>query len=314
MSSRNLPLAPACPPPATPGLPRRRSFGVVLPTFPQSRPDWSVLPAEIAASEAAGASAFWACDHLLWHGPVLECFTALAIAATSTRDAVIGSAVVQLPLRSTAAVARAAASLQSLSDGRFVLGVGAGIHEGEYRLAGADFGRRGHDLDEAVGRLRELWASSEGPYAMLPEAGRIPVWVGGASDAARKRAARTGDGWIPMFLGPDRLRVAFEHLAAETASAGRPADAVTKALLVFVSVGPDRAAARSQGLGWMSTLYRLPPEKFERHLIAGEPGEVADGLAALHDAGADHLCLFVADDRPSRQIELLAPHVAGAAA
>lgn len=312
MSSKNLPLTPARPALATSG-PRRRSFGVVLPTFPQGHPDWSVLPAEIAAAEAAGASAFWACDHLLWHGPVLECFTALAIASTATREAVIGSAVLQLPLRSTAAVARAAASLQSLSGGRFVLGVGAGIHEGEYQAAGADFERRGHDLDRAVDRLRELWAS-EAPYALLPETGRIPIWVGGASDAARRRAARAGDGWIPMFLGPDRLRAAFEQLAAETAIAERPADAVSRAVLVFVSVDPDREAARSRGLGWMSTLYRLPPAKFERHLLAGEPGEVADGLAALHDAGADHLCLFVADDRPSRQIELLAPHVAGAAA
>lgn len=285
-----------------------------MPTFPQGPPDWSVLPHEIVAAEAAGASALWACDHLLWHGPVLECLTTLAVAATTAREAVIGSAVLQLPLRSTAAVARAAASLQSLSGGRLVLGVGAGIHEGEYAAAGGEFARRGSDLDRAVVELRELWATTDPSYAMLPCPGRIPIWVGGSSDAARRRAARLGDGWIPMFLSGDRLRVAYERLAQESLAAGRDPGAVSRALLVFVSVDRDRAAARARGLEWVATLYGLPPAKFERHIVAGEPGEVADGLAALTGAGADHLCLFVADDHPARQLELLAPRLAGATA
>lgn len=281
-----------------------------MPTFPQGAPDWSVLPVELAAAEAAGAAAVWACDHLLWRGPLLECFTALVVAATVTRKAAIGSAVLQLPLRSSAVVARTAASLQSLSGGRLVLGVGAGVHDGEFDLVGASFRQRGRDLDRAIARVRELWRVTDPPYAMLPAAGAIPVWVGGSSDAARRRAARLGDGWIPMFLGADRLRVAFDQLAAESVDAGRPADAVRRAFLVFVSVDADREVARSRGLAWMSSLYGLPAGKFERHLVAGEPGDVADALASLHDAGADHLCLFVADDRPSRQLELLAPRLA----
>ena len=165
-----------------------RGLGLVLPTFPQHRttlPDAEELGATCRAAEDAGAAALWACDHLFWHGPALEAMTALAVAATATRRAAIGTCVLQLPLRHPPAVAKQAAALQHLSGGRMVLGVGVGTHRGEYDAAGVDFATRGRRLDEGIATLRRAWASpGDGSYAQLPAPAPVPVWVGGSSEAA----------------------------------------------------------------------------------------------------------------------------------
>jgi alkanesulfonate monooxygenase SsuD/methylene tetrahydromethanopterin reductase-like flavin-dependent oxidoreductase (luciferase family) len=280
-------------------------IGLILPTFPQARP----LSAETVLSsarraEAAGVGALWASDHLFWHGPNLECFTALAVAATATHRCALGTAVLQLPLRQPAAVAKAAGSLQMLSRGRFILGVGAGIHEGEFLAAGADYHHRGRILDDGIAAVRRAWARTEGDYPQLPSAPPVPIWVGGSSPAALRRAAASADGWIPMFLGPDKLAAAYAALDEELAVRGRSPQKVTRAVIAFVSVGSGHEA-RDRGLAWMSRLYRLPAGKFARHLVWGEPEACASQLRLLSDAGAEHVALFVADDDPVPHVEAL---------
>jgi alkanesulfonate monooxygenase SsuD/methylene tetrahydromethanopterin reductase-like flavin-dependent oxidoreductase (luciferase family) len=101
-----------------------------------------------------------------------------------------------------------------------------------------------------------------------------------------------------MFLSPDALRSRYRQLDAEVVLAGRrPAD-VTCALLVFLRTHRRGDVARQEGLAWMSSLYRQPQERLERHIVAGEPGECVDRLREYVDAGVQHLCLFVADDNP----------------
>jgi len=282
------------------------TVGLVLPTFPQSgRLDAGLLRATVADADALGVDALWACDHLFWHGPVLEALTTLAVAAGTGTGCTLGTAVLQLALRDPAVVAKAVASLQELSGGRLVLGVGAGAHEGEFAAAGADFARRGATLDAALDELARLWAPGDERYAQRPAPERVPIWVGGSGDPAVRRAARRGDGWIPMFLSPDALRSRYRQLDAEIVLAGRqPAD-VTRSVLLFVRTGPDGAVARRQGLAWMSSLYGLPEARLDRHLVAGEPAACVERLAAYAEAGAEHLCLFVADDDPVPHIDAL---------
>ena len=281
---------------------RRGPLGLVLPTFPQNGAVCEEIPGVARGAEQVGAAALWACDHLFWRGPVLECFTALTLAAAATSEVAIGTGVLQLPMRSPAVVAKTAASLQQVSGGRFVLGVGVGVHAGEYEAAGARFGGRGRALDAGIDRVRDLWARNGGDYPMLPQPSPVPVWVGGSSAAARRRAALRGDGWMPMFFGPADLRVQYDLLAEELAAAGRPADSVRRALLVFVACDESYSgAAREKGLDWLSSLYGLPPRAFERHLLAGSAVECAEQVAAFRDAGAEHVCIFVADDRPLEQ-------------
>jgi len=231
--------------------------------------------------------------------------TTLAVAATMTTTPTLGTCVLQLPLRTPDAVAKQATALQLLSEGRFVLGLGVGSHEPEYRRAGADFSRRGRSMDEGLAALRRAWRMPDtagraetgdragDDYVQAPPSARVPLWFGGSSSAARRRAAAEGDGWVPLFLAPDEYREALEALRLESAHAGRARDAVEAAVVVFACVGDDAEAPR-QGAAWLSQLYRLPPKAFHRHLVAGSPDACAASLQRYADAGARHIIVMVA--------------------
>ena len=287
--------------PATPPGP----IGLVLPTFAQDTvPPWAAPPGRSGAgptdpiahlasvcadSEQLGADALWACDHLFWHGPSLEPMTALAIAATATDTATLGTCVIQLPLRQAPVVAKQAASLQTLTRGRFILGVGVGSHAGEYEQAGLDYHARGRQLDAGIAELRRSWASGHGVtagdtsatgperYRQLPEPPAIPVWVGGSSEAALRRAATLADGWMPLFLNPTEYRGPIERLGKEIDRAGRPADAVTPSIVLFVSIDDDpiagdQAGHRMDGLAVRHPGQGLRTSHRQRDRRRGRPG------------------------------------------
>jgi alkanesulfonate monooxygenase SsuD/methylene tetrahydromethanopterin reductase-like flavin-dependent oxidoreductase (luciferase family) len=325
--------------PATPPGP----IGLVLPTFVQETvPRWAEPPlrsggrgspdpgpvqpgatplAELTgvctAAEQLGADALWACDHLFWHGPSLESMLSLTVAAMATTTATLGTCVVQLPLRQAPAVAKQAATLQTLSQGRFILGVGGGSHAGEYDQAGKEYRTRGRQLDAGIEELRRSWATGLGVtsgdieaggrlrYRQLPEPEPIPVWVGGSSEAALRRAAILADGWMPLFVPPVEYRQALERLGKEIDRAGRPADAVTPSIVLFVSVDDDPVRGSKKGTGWMSSLYGIPAKAFERHIVSGTAAEVAEVVTTYRRAGAEHVAVYVTEDQPLEQFERL---------
>ena len=116
-------------------------------------------------AEATGADSLWAVDHLYWPHPIGEALTTLAVARVTTTRPLLGTCVLQLPLRPSSVVAKQATALQLLSGGRFVLGLGVGIHEPEYMRAGVDYHRRGRLMDEGVAGLRRAWAGPATPEA-----------------------------------------------------------------------------------------------------------------------------------------------------
>ncbi len=307
-------------------------IGLILPTFLQdTTPAWPEEPVPVGGAhcdlasvsrqaEQLGASALWACDHVFWHGPCLECMVALTVAATATERVTIGTCVVQLPLRQASVVAKQAASLQTLSGGRMILGVGVGSHPGEYDEAGVDYHTRGRLLDAGITELRRSWASGEVPsggaepadtasgasrYRQLPAPRAIPVWAGGSSEAALRRAATLADGWMPLFLSPTAYGEATERLAKEVDRAGRKPDEVTPAMVLFVSIDDDPALARGRGTSWMSSLYGIPAKAFERHLVSGTAAEVAEVVSVFQAAGARHVAVYVTADQPIDQFERL---------
>ncbi len=314
-------------PPASPdaGAPAVRGGpqGLVHPTFPQRSgglPGAAALAEISAAAERAGAGGLWACDHLFWHGPLLEVFAALAVAATATTRATIGTCVLQLPLRAPAAVAKQAASLQHLSGGRFVLGVGAGSRRGEFEAAGVDFATRGGALDAGIDRLRGAWgalgpgndeggARENATYRQLPVPTPVPLWVGGSNEAALRRAARAGDGWVPLFLDPEEYRSALGRLDKEAERAGRDPAELSRAIVAFVSVGGNDAAER--GLEWMSSLYGIPARAFANRLVAGSPRTCARTLERYLEAGAQHVVVRITADDPLVPFGILAQEFAG---
>jgi alkanesulfonate monooxygenase SsuD/methylene tetrahydromethanopterin reductase-like flavin-dependent oxidoreductase (luciferase family) len=247
-------------------------------------------------AEATGADSLWAVDHLYWPHPIGEALTTLAVAAVTTTKPLLGTCVLQLPLRPSSVVAKQATALQLLSGGRFVLGLGVGIHEPEYVRAGVDYHRRGQLMDEGVAGLRLAWAGPDAggaDYVQEPASAPVPLWFGGSSDAARKRAAVVGDGWVPLFLAPDEYGPALAALRRETAEAGRDPEAVQAGVVVFACVGEDDRAP-VEGAEWLSDLYRLPTKAFQRHLVAGSPETCAAALDRYAEAGARHILVMVA--------------------
>jgi alkanesulfonate monooxygenase SsuD/methylene tetrahydromethanopterin reductase-like flavin-dependent oxidoreductase (luciferase family) len=260
-----------------------------------------------SAAEDAGAAGVWASDHLFWNVPVGECLTTIAVAAAATRTAAVGTCVLQLPLRAPAAVAKQAAALQLLSGGRFVLGVGVGSHPGEYQLAGAPFHTRGKALDAGIAVLHAAWATAgrRSDYCLEP-APAVPLWVGGSSPAAIRRAAAVGDGWVPLFVSPNELASSLAELEKATAAAGRSFGSVFPAVVMVATVGDDTATARAAGTQWLATLYGLPAKAFHRHLVAGPAEHCALAAARYMSAGAAHVIVLVADDDVLGQFRALA--------
>lgn len=143
----------------------------------------------------------------------LDPFTALAFVAAVSEHLQLQTNILVLPYRNPFITAKAAATLQVLSGGRFILGVGAGYQREEFDALGVDFRRRGALCDEALDTMRQIWrggvivregigfnATGNEPRPAVDPPPRI--WIGGSSDKALDRAARAGDGWCPFFSVP----------------------------------------------------------------------------------------------------------------
>lgn len=173
------------------------------------------------ALERAGADACWVTDHpapsaewLHANGhDALDPFTALAFVAAATSRLQLHTNIVVLPYRNPFVTAKAAATLQVLSGGRLILGVGGGYQKGEFAALGVDFHQRGALFDEALEVLRLAWGggavvkqgrtfNAAGNEPRPAPAPQPRVWIGGGSDRAVERAARFGDGWCPFFAAP----------------------------------------------------------------------------------------------------------------
>jgi probable F420-dependent oxidoreductase len=174
-----------------------------------------------AALEAAGVDACFITDHPApdaeWLNSVghdaLDPFAGLAFVAAQSRKLLLHTNIVVLPYRSPFVTAKAAATVQVLSGGRLILGVGVGYQKSEFDALGVDFRRRGALTDDYLQVIRQAWAGGAvtakglGFRAASNEARPVPrpqppIWVGGASGKALERAARWADGWSPFYANP----------------------------------------------------------------------------------------------------------------
>jgi probable F420-dependent oxidoreductase len=170
--------------------------------------------------------------------PMPDPLELLAFFAALTTNLRFGTAVVVAPLHSPAVLAKRAATLDRLSDGRFMLGLGIGWQREEYTAVGAAFSQRGARLEESIAAMRALWADSpatfEGQFTSFravhsephPINGTVPIVLGGNSDAAVTRAARVADGWFPYAISADEFvqqADVFRAAAVDGARAEAPA-------------------------------------------------------------------------------------------
>jgi alkanesulfonate monooxygenase SsuD/methylene tetrahydromethanopterin reductase-like flavin-dependent oxidoreductase (luciferase family) len=202
-----------------------------------------------------------------------------------------------LPLRHPVLVARQLATIAQLAPGRLTFGVGIGGEDRhEIEICGVDPKTRGRRMDECVQVLRSLADGTpvtfDGEFFSLQDAlivpapsPRIPVIVGGRSDAAVSRAARLGDGWLGIWVSPRRYATVRDHITREATEAGRDLSGFEHALNVWCGFAATREAAREPLATQMQDFYQMPFEPFERYSPCGTPGDVAEFLSPYVEAG-----------------------------
>src|SRR4030095_13313215 len=210
--------------------------------------------------ERSGLDSLWLSDRLSSPTPVPEVMTTPAALAARTSRLKFGPSVVVLPYRTPVVAAKEMATVDWLSRGRFFPAVGVGVElPREFEASGVVFRERGRRTDEAIRVIRLLWTQDEVTFqgefykldriTLLPKPWQTPppIWIGGKSEAAQKRTARLGDGWMPSFITPDEFRVGVERVQDLAAAEQRaiPADHFGTLVNFALADTPQRGPARA---------------------------------------------------------------------
>lgn len=245
-------------------------------------------------------------EHVLFHGPTPNAFVCLAAAAAVTTRMRLLSALTIVPLYPTGLLAKMATTLDRLSCGRFDLGVGVGgEYPPEFAACGVPVPERGARTDEALEICTRLFAGQklmfDGSYARIDgyrldplpvQQDGPPLWVGGRSDAAMRRAGKYGTHWLPYMMSPRQLREGLERVRDTAEAAGRPRAAVSGAIYAWTAAHPDPAVARFTALETLGEVYQQDFAMLaDRYVPTGTPEQVADRLAEYVDAGAESVLL-----------------------
>lgn len=259
-----------------------------------------------AAAEDLGFASLWAGDHIAFPAPILDPLQVLACFAGHTRRIRLGTCVYLLPLRHPTVVAKMVASLDCISNGRMIFGVGVGGEfPPEFQACEVPVSQRGARTDESIGVLRRLWQGGAaahhgrffhvGPVRLAPAPAQkpgVPIWIGGRSEAALRRAARFGDGYVGYLLDVDGFRRRMDRIRELASGQGRDPRGITPALMAFAVVDRDRTRAIEKAGRMLGAMYgRSMDGVASRYCIAGTPADCRATVDAYAAAGCEHLVL-----------------------
>jgi len=272
------------------------NFGVWIPNCRHlATPD--IIRTTAVRAEQLGYDSVWVSDHVVVpHASidrigeaVFDPLVTLAVAAGATSRVALGTTVLIVPYRNPVVTAKMVSSLDALSGGRVVLGVGAGWMAEESAALGVPFAERGAMTDEYLAAMQELWTSPApsfagkytqfGGLAFAPrpvQQPHPPIWVGGHSRAALRRTVQFGAAWHPINRAPAELRAGQAEIARLGQARGRSALPALTARHDIRIERPGRSAPASVRGG---------------HLLAGEPAALVDQIAELAACGVEHLVL-----------------------
>lgn len=233
--------------------------------------------------------------------PFFDPLSCLAFLAGCTEKLLLGMSVLVLPYRHPLYWAKVATTIDHLSRGRLILGVGVGWMVEEFDALGIPFKDRAKLSHEQLQILDLLWKeekpSFEGKYYRFKEIGfypkpfqqpRIPIWVGGEGTQAQRRAAIYGDGWFPYFvrITPGELAARFENVRRAASDAGRDPSKICLGCCLPIEIS-----------------QRPMPQEDDR--VVGDPQQVLRALKAYQRIGVDHIALqFMAPRYPERVAQI----------
>lgn len=273
-----------------------------------------------------GYDSFWCGDHISMEIPFPDPLLQIAQAAVASRRLTFGTSVYLLPLRHPTPIAKQVATIDLLTEGRFIFGVGlGGEFPKEYEACGVPLGERGARLSEGIGVLRKLWSgetvSNDGKYypfedvRMTPppaQPGGPPIWCGGRAQAALRRTGRIGDGWFSYAITPEMYRDGLAMISEAAVAAGRKLETFGTAHLLFARVSDSPEQALDEASEHLSIRYGMDMRAAtKRYGALGAPADVAARIRAYHDAGVRHVSLDFAGpyERRHEQLDRFAAEV-----
>lgn len=295
--------------------------------------------------EDLGFESLWLTENVYSGVTALETLIALGVIATNTRRVRFGPAVLIMPLRNPVALAHATTTLDRLSEGRFVLGVGAGGEsKATFDAYGVPMNQRGRRCDEMLELMVKLWTEDsvthQGRFWSLESYGigarsiqrpHPPIWLAGArAETVIKRAARWADGIYPSRLSPSELSGVYERVFRHANEIGRDMSNFTKSVYLRLCLGSSRAGAREKCLQVLEERYQAPVRagadslggskqsdfelNVEQGSLLGPPEVCIEGIQAYIAAGAEHVVVDTCcprDEIPAQVrtfMEQIVPH------
>jgi len=271
-------------------------FGIALRRFDE-------VASEAREAEAQGYQFITAGEHVFFHGPTTNGLISLAAAAGATQRIKLMSSITLVPLYPAALLAKQIATLDTVSGGRFHLGVGVGGEfAAEFEACGVPVSERGVRTDEALAVMKQLWTQDKvsfvGRFTTLRgvtlspkplQRPHPPIWVSGRSRAAMQRAARYGTGWLPYMYTPEKLAGSLATIAELGGEREAP---VQPGLFIFCAVHEERERAVQMVRDRLSRQYNQDFSKLVgKYALAGNPDDCVARLREYVDAGATTVVL-----------------------
>jgi probable F420-dependent oxidoreductase len=279
-------------------------FGVCIPNFGENLSPDSVR-AVCEAAERLGYDSVWTTDHLVTptgasspYKNILESVSVLAYAAALTKRVALGTSIIVIPLRDPVLLAKQLATVDQLSGGRLIAGLGVGWYEEEFIALGSGFHDRGVRADEEIELLRSLWAQPvvdfvgrhyrlrDVTFDPKPEqGGSLPIWIGGNSSSALRRAATFGNAWHATSIPFDEFRARAEELRKLT---GKREVLITTRMAVDLDAKAARLTTNPAG---------------ERRVVwGGLPSSTITSLEEYKEAGLEYLVAYFGDKESDRYV------------
>lgn len=279
-------------------------FGLILPSYRSGATRESIDAATEAAARLGWHSVFTT-DHLLVepsrrsedYYTLFDALNTLAYLAAKQPTIKLGASVVVVPTRNAVELAKELATIDVLSGGRLIVGVGVGWNETEFEHLGYGerFRERGAYLSEAVAIWRQLWSGDTGPFkgrfhswdevrfAPLPVRGAdVPIWFGGRDEHALRRAGRLGQGYHSSASGHDQLAVRIPIINAAAQEAGRPLPLISARVRV-----------------------QFGPSEVPFYMLAGTPEQMVTEIHAFEQVGTGHMAFDFAETDPDKCVQLM---------
>jgi probable F420-dependent oxidoreductase len=290
-------------------------FGLDLTIWPWEYESFGEIVELAQLAEKLGLDSVWMSDHLMYTVPnkgSLEVFTSLSAVAANTKKITVGTKVVCAPFRHPALLAKTGATVDVISNGRFILGVGAGWYKSEFEAFGFPFDKKASMMQEAVEIVKMLWEKPTVDYdgefyevrdgSCLPkpvQKPHPPIWIGSSGPRMLKLTAELGDGWVIPNPTVEEYRQKLNMIKGHAKKMGRSGEEIEAGYYAYASLSSSSEEA------WKTAEEQILPERrrvFGSDLlledlgeicVVGDPDEWISRIEEYVKAGADHVIVKI---------------------